>query len=957
MNRKEIFGLLDDEGENNFNRDDVMSMLEGKTGIDIPGKTETRNDVLPSEFQIPGGFAPEMDQAMRSEFGYNSQDKVDQEEQAVQQQRDMQVTQEAERKELNEAEQQRLAARPLMTRFSDFPAAVNAEVLTAVGIPGSLWETVGEMLDIEAMQNTGMTSKDIRGYGAKLGINYADKDVPNTSGTKMGSFLIQGIAFLLPVLRFGRAAGPATSSVTMVPRKLKDKSKSWYKAKSTQSYPKRMAQDMTTAFSQNAGKAWLAESSASLASGYGAFELGQRYGPTGEMYGSLAGMGPQLAIAGSKSGFDAMKRVRTSLQQLGQPIDKEMAGSVAGHKASKFIQGVTAKDDLAGDIKRNEIQTLPEAELSIAKLTGDEHMLALEKAGMVNPALYNEIKAKQLRTKATIRKEMEELGGNTRIEETQAYIDGSIQKTEMLLDERVKQALVSTKESLEPLSTSAELSDVNTIARERINSAKQVAKDIEGEKWDAVGKKVMTTTQSTIAKYKELLAEMEAFKSSDKADVPKFVKDILGFNKKTGTKETGFKKKYTRGSYNDSELLLDIKQFRTRISSEIEKTESKTQERFLTRLRDAVTEDMDAAQGSGVKEAVAASKYVHDTFEGGVMNTIHKVDKFGKGLDPNLTLDTVKTAGGRGLDAAVKIKKILDAAPESRDQLESLVKIQLANSNVLRKSTVPDEPPRINIAAAQRYLENNKDVLKLFPKIKKDLDFAIGQEQRFVGTKGDVDSKIKMIKESTEAKYRIDKRKPGQVLPEILSTGYPEKEMARVLAKSNKVGRDGIRNAVIKKMMDDSKMDGDKLRQTWNDNIKTYHQSFNENELRRLEQIIKTAELNKGLRGESVSIGEVMPPESLMITLTMKAAGLFLGHKTGQLTGSPLAATAGVMRYTQKLTQWMDSGRAKDIVMKSIDDPELFKALTFPVANLKKRHIQKLLAYQLTATLNAFEEQ
>lgn len=961
MKQQAIFDLLDEKTESEFSSDDIMAMLEDKTGINIPGQQETRNDVLPSEFQIPGGFSPEMDQSMRSEFGYNAQDKVVQDDQAAQQQREAQLGQEAEQQRLNDVEQQQLGERPLMTRISDFPAAVNAELLTAVGIPGSVWETVGEMLDVDAMQNTGMTSEDMRGYGANFGTNYADENVPNSAGTKMGSFLMQGVEFLLPILKFGRAAGATATTTTIVPKKLTgkpSKSKNLFDVKNTQSLPRRLAGDMAAPFADSAGKAWLAEGAASMAGGYGAFEGGQEFGPTGEMYGSLAGAVPQLAMAGGKAGIESLKRTRTSLKQLGQPIDKEMAGSISGNKASRFIRSVSAKDDLAGDIQKNQIQTLNEAELSVAKLTGDEHMLSLEKEAMASdPKLYNEVQAMQERTDLAVRQEMESLGGTGRVEETQAYIDGNIEKTELLLDERVKQALVSVKESMEPLSTADELAAVNTVVRERINSAKQAAKNIEAEKWGKVDKKVETTTGSMVTKYRELLAEMEAFKSSDKADIPKFVKDLLGYNKKTGTKKTGFKKKYTRGSYGDSELLLDVKQFRTRISSEVEKTESQTQKRFLTRLRDAVTDDMDAAQGSGVQEAVSASRYIHDTFEGGIMNTIYKLDKYSKGLDSNLTLGAVSTSGTRGLDASVKINKILSAAPESRDQLESLVKIQLANSNVLRKSTKPDDPPRINIAAAQRYLENNKEVLKIFPKIKKDLDFAIGQEQRFVGTKGNIDAKVKLIEQSTEAKYRSTKRKPGQVLPEIMSSAYPEKEMARVLKASNKIGREGIRNAVVKKMMDSSKMDGDSLRQVWNANIKTYHQAFNENELRRLESIIKTAELNKGIRGEAAPIGAILPPENLMIALTMKAAGLALGHKVGQFTGSPLAATAGVMRYTQQVTQWMDSGRAKDIVMKSINDPELFKALTYPIPNLTKKQIQKLMAYQLTAVINEFEEQ
>ena len=369
-------------------------------------------------------------------------------------------------------------------------------------------------------------------------------------------------------------------------------------------------------------------------------------------------------------------------------------------------------------------------------------------------------------------------------------------------------------------------------------------------------------------------------------------------------------------------------------------------------MSESITEDMNAAKGSGVDEAVAASRYVHDTFEGDIMNTIFKSDKFGNPLDEALTLGKVSTAGQRGLDASVQIKKVLEAAPESYDQLESLVKIQLANSPVLRNV---DGEVRINLNAAQKYLKNNKEILDLFPKLKDDLNAAIGQEQRFIGTKGSVDARLKDINELTETKYREGNKKPGQVLPEILSSPYPEREMSKVLAKSNKMGRRGLRNAVVSKMMADSKMDADALAKIWKDNIEVYEQVFTTHELRRFQRILKTMDLNKGARKDA-QIGDILPVESLLITLSMKVAGLTLGHKTGELTGSHLAATATVMKFANKFSQWLDSGRAKELIVKAIEDPELFKALTVPKRNLTKKHIQKLMGYQLSTVVNEFEE-
>lgn len=949
MNRQEISDLLD---QDDFDREAVGAMLEKTTGIDQPQDygfdSKQQNDVLPSEFQIPGGFSPEMNQSMTDEFGFNAQQRQQQEQQAQQDQVVLQQQQLQQRKQAQEVEQQRLSERPLMTRLSDFPAAVNAELFSLLGIPGSAYETVGELLDVDVMKNTRANISDMRDYATDLGVTYSVKDTPDSVGTKMGSFLTQGVAFLLPVLSFGRAAGTATK---IAPSWLG--SKKAFKVKSAQSLPKRLAGDIAAPFKASAGKAWMGEGAASLASGYGAFELGQAYGPTGEMYGSLGGALPQLGMTAGKRGIEGLVRAKSSFANLGSKItETDYTKTIAGKKASDFVRSISGEEDVSANVSKNEIQTLSKAKLTGAKLTGDEHMLTLEQKAMASdPTLFNKVTRNQEETDLLAAQEMERLGGNVRIEETQAYIDGNIKKTEILLDEELKQAAIQSKDALEPLSTVDGIGEVNRLVRKNVEAAKTTAKDIEVEKWAKVSPSVKVTTDNTVLRYKKLLAEHEALSSSDKKDIPDFVRELLGHNK-TVKRNGATTKTFVAGEYGQVTSLADIKQFRTRISSEIDASDSATQKRFLTRLRESVTDDMSTAKGSGVDEAIAASRYVHDTFEGDIMNTIFKADKFGNSLDESLTLGKISTAGQRGLDASVQIKKVLEAAPESYDQLESLVKIQLANSPVLKNQ---NGDIRINLNAAEKYVKNNREILDIFPKLKEDLNFAIGQEQRFIGTKGSVETKIKNINALTETKYRAGKKKPGQVLPEILSSPYPEREMSIVLSKSNKMGRRGLRNAVVTKMMNDSKMDADALTKTWKDNIEVYEQVFSVNELRRFQRILKTMDLNKGARKDA-QIGDILPVESLLISLTMKAAGLSIGHKVGQFTGSPLAATSSVMKFAGKFSQWLDSGRAKELIIKAIEDPELFKALTIPQANLTKKHIQKLMGYQLAAVINEFEE-
>lgn len=944
MDEDQIRELL--QGEQTFDDDAIRSMLQSKTGIELPGETSlSKKDTLASEFQIPD-VDPDTQKALLEQYGYNAEEKAAQDQQAEQARQAEQSRLIAEQDSIRAAEQSKLAERPTFTKLMDLPAAVNREVISLLGIPGDLTNAAINLAGLEgSLGQSSLSSKNIRANAADLGIIYSDEEVPDTAATKAGTYLAEGVEFLLPFLKWGRGAAAASLTIpvtgkTAISTKLV--SEGGKMVRTIPALPERVVGSIAAPFLQSPGKAWMGEAVASVGAGYGAFELGEAYGETGEMVGGLLGGAlPQMALGATKQITNTAKKQFLSLSEYG-----------AKPKVRDYFDTVTGSENIAEDMTRNQVQTLKQANLSAAKLTGEEHMLSLEKEVASNPVVFNNLKKIQKETDTLALQEMEKLGGNIRIEETQAYLKGRVDKMTYVLGERVNLAANKAKASIDPLSATEELQQINTIVRKNVEDAKLAFKSVEKAKWDKISPKVSVQTDNTLSGYKSLLAEREAFKSTAKEDVPSFVKELLGYNKVT--KKKGVEARtYIPGKYKQNESLLDLKQFRTRISSEIEKSDSATQKRFLTRLRDMVTEDVYSAGGSDVAEAIAASKAVHDTFEGDIMNTIFKVDKFGKGLDERLTLGTINTTGKSGAKAAVQINKILEAAPGTYDQLENLVKVQMANSAVLQNV---DGFSRLNIKSAQKYIESNKQVLDIFPTLKDDLNFAIGQEQRFIGTKGNVEARIKNLSQSTAAKMNAGKAKPGQVLPDILSSPYPEREMAKVLGQSNKTGRRGIRNDVVKKMIKDSGMDADKLTSLWAANKKVYSQPFNQYELKRFERILKTMDLNKGLRDEPPRIGKVLPPDNLLTATLLRAGGLALGHRVGRLTGSPLHATSKVMKYTEQFSNWLDSGKAQELLVKSIEDPELFKILNYNPKNITKKHIQTLMSYQLVSTVNAYDE-
>jgi len=655
-----------------------------------------------------------------------------------------------------------------------------------------------------------------------------------------------------------------------------------------------------------------------------------------------------MSMLGGKAAWNSTKKQLFSMSDLG-----------AKPKVRDYLSTVSGSDDVAENIVKAEIETLSKANISGAKLSGDRHLMALEmEIANSDPYLADKLLRNQEQTNILIRQEMQKLGGTVKVEETQAYLQGRVNKLKFLAEERLKMAGQRAKDATESLSAADEIANINQVVRSQIDQAKATFKNAEEALWNKISPTIKTATNSTTKTYQAILAEQGLYKSSDKDDIPQYIKTLLGQTNKKGD--------FIAGDYKAQEGVLDLKQLRTRISGTIEASDSPNQQRLLSSLRDAITKDMDAVPDSGVKEAIAATKLRHDTFEGDVMNKIFARDKFGKVLDEDLTLQSINaTAPKGGLKAAVSINKILEASPQSYDQMENLVKVQIANSTMLKNV---DGYPRININTAKKYMESHKKVLDIFPKLKDQLDYAIGQEQRFMGTKGNIETRIKNIEASTANKLAKTGKLPGQVLGDIKRAAYPKKEMAKVLSQSNKTGRRGIRNDIIDELITKSSssgrvddqgfafIKGSKLLQHWTENKAVYAQAFNKYELMRFEKILNTAIKNQGLRGDVPPIGDVLPPTNLLTGALIRFAGLSIGHKAGQITKAPLHTTSRVMRFADSFADWLDGGKARKLLRDAIEKPELFKLLTLNPQNLTTKHMETLSSWMMGATLDSLND-
>jgi hypothetical protein len=956
MTKQEAEALYKDyENTERSNAEQIYAEYElNQAGSSPEQVAEQGNDQLASEFQIPGGFDQENEQAMIQEFGNSPADRAAQdfnrpevaEKRAFdEQQADFQRRQQ-ERKTAFDENQKVYGKRDALTQLTDLPSGVNAEIMSLIGIPGTLWDGAVDLAGVgDYVGKSGASGADMRSYGAMAGINYEDKNAPKTALYKTGEFLTQGAAFLFPFLRMGKAGEAAALGGEAAAMSKITAAKGGGVTTKPASTTELVSREIARPFQANAGQAWAAEGLMALGTGYGS-HYGEREGEAYKEAGALTGgIGGQSLSGLGQFASNTVKKQIFSMSEAGSKL-----------KTQDYFEKTKTFSDTKERMNKAKIETLPNVEISNAKLTGDNRLMQVERElAKHNPLVEEKLKQMHDRTNMRARDEMDKLGGKVQIEETQAYLQGRTERIELVMNERMKLAASRAQEAIDPLTNQKGTAETNKAIDSEIGAALKVAKDIEQDAWGQVSKTAKVFTLNGQEAYSKIVADSNKYKSNSLDDIPQFVRDAFGTVSRSG--------KVTPGYYGKTESVLELKNFRSKLSDQILKSESQNEKRFLTDLRDGIFRDMETAQGTGVNEAIAATKSRHDLFEGDIMNKVFSRDKYGKKLDETLTVDSLTVSSPQGgVKAAASIKKVLAAAPNTYGQLESLVKIRMANSSIIREV---DGMPRVNMKAAKKFLNTHEEVLNIFPETKKQLEFAIGQEQRFIGTKGAAEARIKKIQSSSA--YKLGNDLPGQVLPTIMKAKYPQQEMKKILQQSNKTGRRGIRRDIVEDLLKSSEtsrgdeqgnlfLSGQKLLQEWNKNKKVYSQAFNKYEMKRLERIMKTLTKNEGLLDKTKTIDEVLPQTNVITRLGLSLVGLNIGHRFGKVTGSNLAATSFVMKHTNNFIGWLDGAKSKRLIVDAVDDFDLYQAITTAPVQMTKKHINKLKAWQAVVAVDSYEE-
>jgi len=785
----------------------------------------------------------------------------------------------------------------LWRMMGEWGAGGSEEVLNLAGMPADIGNWVAEKIGLGRPIMGG--SEQLRTAAAKHGIGYAPGNEPDTAPYKAGQYTGMGLEFMAPILRAGRGATEATMmGKDVLP---------------ATGVARGVAEKITSPFVTDPLKSMAAELGASTASGVGAYYGGKEAGPMGEMLGGLAGIPAGFLPFVGPRAYDVIKRNVFAFTPAG-----------ARSKAGQRLRELSETEGVLPTLEKTQQEVIPGAIIPTGKMTGDKHIIAMQKKLIeANPKLSHELALQESAVNKMARDEVDQLGGNIPIEETQAYLQGRVNKITNLLDRRVDMALEQSKQQLESLAPTTERATVNSIVSKNIKQALSEARGVEAEAWNKVNKSASAGTATVKDTFSSILKERT--RTSDPSEIPDFLYKELG-RLKDGALSGG-----KMGSTDKVGVLQDM---RHRLGNLAREEKAKdvpnwNKVRILEDMNDAILEDLaGSSTGADYDAALAISRDLNKRFRGGIMDIVLGHERAGGATEPTQAIQSLGFGKKMGPKTAVEMKRIMEASPESAPMLEEYVK---NNMKYLNKDGA------LSLGPAKNFFRDNEEVLNLFPNLKNQLQSSIAAEDKALQTILIMKGRKQRINTSLAAKM-AKKDNPDTVISAVLKMREPKAQMKRLVSQSDDKARQGIKRGIADYLLENSKvrlseedsmpiLSGTKMDHIWKTEGEVLKQGLSGNDVNRLKQIITTLKANE-TPSTLPDIGEAVPPGNLIMKTLMSFQAARMGAKIGQGTGGASMKTAALaVKVQNQIYDKLNVGKAQQLLTDAIQDPELFRAL------------------------------
>jgi hypothetical protein len=662
----------------------------------------------------------------------------------------------------------------------------------------------------------------------------------------------------------------------------------------------------------------------------------------------LGGMTPSLAASAAFSKAKLLGR-------LGYKALVPFLPSGAQARASRAVQELVADPQKAAA----NIENLRGTELSPSARTDEPALMALEQAVLKeSPSEMTRISTKR---SESIQKLANIIKRSGNIRDTRAFAKAKLDRLKVAMNARIEKAADDAGAALFSLGRPDEIS-ASIAVRESLEKALADARVQEDQLWSAIQQRIRGPVTKTLSKYKQL---DDTLASSQKDDMPASAKALIGPQVTRGTKRgTRAKVKTTTvqelyGLYRK----LGEEAAAARAAGQFNKA------RVAGELRASILNDLDSFSaggevGNSLRVAREYSAELNSKFTQGPVGKILRFAR--EGIERVPEEMTLRTSIGPGKIPAKLSAQAIQRAADDATVMEGIGDFLKAE---FLKTAVDPSTGRIRAGSADSFLRKYDEIFELVPAIRLQIQSARSSEDVLRRVTKVTDAARKNLDRPAISTTALLLNAPAdREISTILRSPDPKRVMRQivVMAKRDKTGKsiEGLRAAMSEYLIDSvtskSALDiqgkpvvgGIKLSNILQDDkiIDSLALLFTPKEIQEIKSAAKQMAAIEKLVKTSASDEIIRDRAGWLIATIGRVIGARAGGKLSSATpgGSLQSAQIGsnvVTKYLNSLTV----GKAKQLLIDAVQDPELMKALlTHKNGNVSKKQARVIRSYMIS---------
>jgi hypothetical protein len=727
----------------------------------------------------------------------------------------------------------------------------------------------------------------------------------------------------------------------------------------------------------------IASAATSSAASGAAREAG--YSPTvQQLAGITAGIGLPLAapIVGRASGRAAMATGTKTMdaaeyisapfplvgplvkggRKLAKSATKTLtANTKAGRRAAatERLQDVVGGKDRAFAAAERSEASQNTLGLSPAQRTGDEALIALERATMQSdPAFAERITKQMFESDEMVRNAIQSSGD---VRDTQAFVAQRQAGFGQKIDELISAAEASARKKI-PVSGADPMQASNIVAGE-LRKARDIAKEQQRFLWD----KIPESTLADMSEARDVAQSMiDGLNVYSMNDAPEEVITFLKSMESSSVQKVG-----------EMGTLSSKLREAARNATSGEKVTNNTA-RIANKVANAIDVSFDRISPDNevnglIMDARKFSREMHEKFSKGTVGRLLKRGARGDDrIDPELTLQ--KTMGQGGDVAAIAERDISTAlaggtgAGPARNATAEYLRSQFK-----RKVFSGD---KYSETSAINFVNDNKTLLDKFPEIKTEVQASIDSQSDIVSQSARAKAISSKVSSGAPAKFAASSA--DKSLDAVFNSESPTRAMSSLVAtaKKDRTGKAlaGLKSAVGDKLLSNvtralSKTRGGGIEgapqvETGAMNLSRYlsddgfmkvmSQVYSKPELGKLKVIAKELENvdRSRLSSETGSGLDAIAPNAMVSTIA-RVLGAKLGARISSTTFKGDIQTPYIFASKlQGIVGRLANDKPAQLIKDSLEDNELFKDLLRGVRSVKDlKQMERILAPYLVGTV------